>query len=69
MYQILIEAEEFRGKRTVQQHRLVNEVGTLTLQELCCREITRALLLSLHYNVTEKYEVKTKMTVSLNIFS
>ena len=26
MYQISIEAEEFRGKRTVAQHRLVNEV-------------------------------------------
>ncbi|XP_070201405.1 uncharacterized protein [Littorina saxatilis] len=28
MYQISIEAEEFRGKKTVQQHRLVNEVCT-----------------------------------------
>ena len=26
MYEISIEAEEFRGKRTVQQHMLVNEV-------------------------------------------
>ncbi|KAK7474022.1 hypothetical protein BaRGS_00034732 [Batillaria attramentaria] len=26
MYQISIEAEEFRGKRTVMQHRMVNEV-------------------------------------------
>lgn len=27
MYQISIEAEEFKGKKTVMQHRLVNEVG------------------------------------------
>ncbi|XP_025115460.1 bolA-like protein 3 isoform X2 [Pomacea canaliculata] len=26
MYQISIEAEEFKGKKTVMQHRLVNEV-------------------------------------------
>ena len=31
IYQISIEAEEFRGKRTVQQHMLVNEVGMVTI--------------------------------------
>lgn len=29
MYQISIEAEEFRGKKTVLQHRLVNEVNIM----------------------------------------
>lgn len=30
MYEIHIESNEFKGKRTVQQHQLVNQVITIT---------------------------------------
>ena len=29
MYEIFVESEDFRGKRQVQQHRLVNKVSIL----------------------------------------
>ena len=28
MYEIVIDSEQFKGKRLLQQHRLVNEVGS-----------------------------------------
>ena len=28
MYEIVIDSEQFQGKRLLQQHRLVNEVGS-----------------------------------------
>ena len=28
MYEIVIDSEQFEGKRLLQQHRLVNEVGS-----------------------------------------
>ncbi|XP_076470406.1 bolA-like protein 3 [Babylonia areolata] len=34
MYQISIEAEEFKGKRTMQQHRLVNEALAEEIKEM-----------------------------------
>ena len=38
MYEIFIESVEFSGKKTVMQHRMVNEVS-LYLGELICRLI------------------------------
>jgi stress-induced morphogen len=29
MYRIFVEAAEFQGKRTIQQHRIINDVGDL----------------------------------------
>ena len=31
MYRIIIDGEIFKGKRTIEQHRIVNEVGILLL--------------------------------------
>ena len=39
MYEIFVESEDFRGKRQVQQHRLVNKVSILYM--LCIIMISR----------------------------
>ena len=31
MYEVYIEAEEFRGKRIVKQHQMVNDVSNVTI--------------------------------------
>lgn len=31
MYEIWIDSEQFSGKRLIQQHRMVNEVGTMII--------------------------------------
>lgn len=40
MYQIAIEAEEFRGKKTVAQHRLVNQVLAEEIKEMHGLQLT-----------------------------
>ncbi|KAL3859789.1 hypothetical protein ACJMK2_009983 [Sinanodonta woodiana] len=34
MYEVLVEAEEFRGKRTVLQHKMINEVLKEEIKEM-----------------------------------
>lgn len=38
MYEIHIESDEFKGKRTIQQHQLVNQVKYVNQCITCCSE-------------------------------
>ena len=45
MFEIVIEAEGFRGKRTVQQHQMVNDVsGTAMKRVQLCEGVVQVLL-------------------------
>jgi len=50
MYEIFVESEDFRGKRQVQQHQLVNKVSILymyiqSINQLLCSYIMISILL------------------------
>ncbi|KAL3859831.1 hypothetical protein ACJMK2_010023 [Sinanodonta woodiana] len=47
MYEVLVEAEEFRGKRTVLQHKMINEYQVLFIVNL--------VLLSLKFYLKNLY--------------
>lgn len=63
MYEIHIESDEFRGKRTVQQHQLVNQVSIIIFSNSAVHSCIGSISFHLNGHVVNCWTLFIKSTI------